>query len=136
MRNAIWGILLGTVLCPLARGDEDSSVQTAQQLQGAVVTVRVTQKMPENDAVDDLSRRPPKTRVTVCSGVLLGEGLVYYREKFKAPFTHLLDESYWSATAVGLFRTGHRMAEQGLFSDAYALTPKYIREPDAIVKTK
>jgi tRNA threonylcarbamoyladenosine biosynthesis protein TsaB len=65
---------------------------------------------------------------------LLGEGLVYYVEKFNAPFTHFLDESYWSATAAGLFRVGQRMADEKLFADPFALTPRYIREPDAIVK--
>ncbi len=65
---------------------------------------------------------------------LLGEGLVYYAEKFDAPFTHLLDESYWSATAAGLFRVGQRMAAEKQFADPFALTPKYIRGPDAVVK--
>ncbi|MEN8128197.1 MAG: tRNA (adenosine(37)-N6)-threonylcarbamoyltransferase complex dimerization subunit type 1 TsaB [Planctomycetota bacterium] len=65
---------------------------------------------------------------------LLGEGLVYYAEKFKAPFTYLLDEPYWAATAAGLFRVGNRMAEQGLFTDPLALTPNYLRKPDAVVK--
>jgi len=64
---------------------------------------------------------------------LLGEGLVYYAEKFKAPFTHLLDEPYWSATAAGLFRVGQRMAAEKQFADPFTLTPKYIRGPDAIV---
>ncbi len=65
---------------------------------------------------------------------LLGEGLVYYAEKFNAPFTHLLDESYWSATAAGLFQVGQRMAAEKQFADPFALTPKYIRGPDAAVK--
>lgn len=65
---------------------------------------------------------------------LLGEGLVYYAEKFNAPFTHLLDEPYWSATAAGLFRVGQRMAAEKQFADPFALTPKYIRGPDAAVK--
>ena len=65
---------------------------------------------------------------------LLGEGLVYYAEKFNAPFTHLLGEPYWSATAAGLFRVGRRMAAEKLFADPFALTPKYIRGPDAVVK--
>ena len=67
---------------------------------------------------------------------LLGEGLVYYAEKFNAPFTHLLEKPYWSATAAGLFRVGCRMAAEKQFADPFALTPKYIREPDAVVKTK
>jgi tRNA threonylcarbamoyladenosine biosynthesis protein TsaB len=67
---------------------------------------------------------------------LLGEGLVYYAEKFNSPFTFLLDKSYWSATAGGLFRVGCRMAAEKKFVDPFALRPKYIRGPDAVVKTK
>jgi len=67
---------------------------------------------------------------------LLGEGLVYYAEKFNAPFTFLLDNPYWSATAAGLFRVGCRMAAEKQFADPFALTPKYIRGPDAVAKTK
>lgn len=65
---------------------------------------------------------------------VLGEGLLYYSEKFNAPFTHVLDAQYWSATAAGLFQVGRRMADNELFADPFALTPTYIREPDAVVK--
>lgn len=65
---------------------------------------------------------------------LLGEGLTYYAEKFNAPFTHFLSESYWSATATGLFRVGRRMAVKNQFADPFALTPRYLREPDAVKK--
>jgi tRNA threonylcarbamoyladenosine biosynthesis protein TsaB len=67
---------------------------------------------------------------------LLGEGLVYYATKFDAPFTHLLEKPYWSATAAGLFRVGCRMSAEKQFADPFALTPKYIRGPDAVAKTK
>ncbi|MHC4783280.1 MAG: tRNA (adenosine(37)-N6)-threonylcarbamoyltransferase complex dimerization subunit type 1 TsaB [Planctomycetota bacterium] len=67
---------------------------------------------------------------------LLGEGLVYYATKFDAPFTHLLEKPYWSATAAGLFRVGCRMAAEKQFADPFTLTPKYIRGPDAVAKTK
>jgi tRNA threonylcarbamoyladenosine biosynthesis protein TsaB len=67
---------------------------------------------------------------------LLGEGLVYYAEKFNASFTFILEKPYWSATAAGLFRVGCRMAAEKQFVDPFALTPKYIRGPDAVVKTK
>ena len=67
---------------------------------------------------------------------LLGEGLVYYATKFDAPFTHLLEKPYWSATAAGLFRVGCRMSAEKQFADPFALTPTYIRGPDAVAKTK
>ncbi|MCI0499226.1 MAG: tRNA (adenosine(37)-N6)-threonylcarbamoyltransferase complex dimerization subunit type 1 TsaB [Planctomycetales bacterium] len=65
---------------------------------------------------------------------VLGEGLVYYAEKFKAPCTHLLDEAFWPATAAGLFRVGRRMAAMNQFADPPALIPSYIRKPDAVLK--
>ncbi len=67
---------------------------------------------------------------------LLGEGLVYYGDKFESPFTRLLDKAYWSATAGGLFRVGRRMAAEGQYADPFVLAPKYLRGPDAVKKTK
>ncbi len=67
---------------------------------------------------------------------LLGEGLVYYAKKFEAPNTFLLSEPYWTATASGLFRVGHRMAAEKQFADPFTLTPEYLRGPDAVKKTK
>lgn len=63
---------------------------------------------------------------------LLGEGLVYYADTFKAPFTAILDEKYWIPTAGGLFRVGRRQAAQGKFADPARLSPLYIRKPEAI----
>lgn len=65
---------------------------------------------------------------------LLGEGLVYYADKFKSPFTCLLDRAFWPATAAGLYRVGRRLAALNRFSDPLSLTPFYIRKPDAVVK--
>ena len=67
---------------------------------------------------------------------LLGEGLVYYADKFKSPLTYLLDEAYWSATAEGLFCVGRQMTNENLFADPYALTPQYIRDADAVEKKR
>jgi tRNA threonylcarbamoyladenosine biosynthesis protein TsaB len=66
---------------------------------------------------------------------LLGEGLVYYADKFKSPFTYVFDESLWSAKASALLQVGRRMAEKGLFTDPLTLTPNYLRRPDAVVKS-
>jgi tRNA threonylcarbamoyladenosine biosynthesis protein TsaB len=65
---------------------------------------------------------------------LLGEGLVYYADKFKSPFTHLMNERYWSARASGLFHVGHRMSELDMYTDPMKLTPTYIGLPDAVSK--
>ena len=101
------------------------------------------------DQVDGIWKKCLDTQIITAEGLLewletnkkkdvglLGEGLVYYGEKFESPFTHLLDKPYWSATAAGLFRVGYRMAAEKLFADPFALTPKYIRGPDAVKKMK
>lgn len=67
---------------------------------------------------------------------LLGEGLVYYADRFEAPFTHLLDKTYWHATAAGLYSVGQRMAKKQMFTDPHDLAPKYLRQPDALVKAR
>ena len=65
---------------------------------------------------------------------LLGEGLVYYADRFACPVTRLMDEAFWPATARGVYAVGQRMAKQNLFSDIYQLVPAYIRKPDALEK--
>ncbi len=65
---------------------------------------------------------------------LLGEGLVYYADKFKNPLTTLLEPSFWTANARGVYTVGLKMAEKHLYSDINTLIPTYIRKPDAIEK--
>ncbi|MFZ9034375.1 MAG: tRNA (adenosine(37)-N6)-threonylcarbamoyltransferase complex dimerization subunit type 1 TsaB [Anaerohalosphaeraceae bacterium] len=67
---------------------------------------------------------------------LLGEGLVYYSEKFNSPLTFLIDKPYWSATATGLFRVGAGMAAANQLADPLALKPKYVGLPDAVAKQR
>ncbi len=62
----------------------------------------------------------------------LGEGLVYYADKFKAPFSSILDQQYWPATASGLFRVGRKLASSGNFTNPATLTPFYVRRPEAV----
>jgi len=64
---------------------------------------------------------------------LLGEGLVYYREKFNHPGVRFLDQRYWAPCASKLHLLGWRLARQGQFTDPLALTPTYPREPDVKV---
>ena len=65
---------------------------------------------------------------------LLGEGLVYYADKFASPLTVLIDKAYWPVTARGVYAVGRRMAQRKQFSDIFALVPTYIRKPDAVEK--
>jgi tRNA threonylcarbamoyl adenosine modification protein YeaZ len=62
---------------------------------------------------------------------LLGEGLLYYANKFKSDNIKILDSSYWSPRAGNVFRVGVKMAAEGKFSDPVSLVPYYIRKPEA-----
>ena len=65
---------------------------------------------------------------------LLGEGLVYYRDKFEAESVRFLDEKYWSGRASGVFAVGAEKAAAGDFADPESLVPLYFRQADAIEK--
>ncbi len=62
---------------------------------------------------------------------LLGEGLVYYKDKFKDPAVRFLDEKFWNPTAANVYRLGWEKAKHTEFTDALTLTPNYLRLPDA-----
>ncbi len=67
---------------------------------------------------------------------LLGEGLVYYADKFKAEGVHFLDEQYWNPRAEKVHMLGWKMASAGQFTDPVTLQPKYLRRPEAQEKCK
>ena len=85
-----------------------------------------TRAATSQEILDWLSRQGKK------KVYFLGEGLVYYANKFDAPFTVVLDEKFWAARAAGLFNVGQRLAAQGKFADPSTLTPLYIRKPESI----
>ncbi|MEA3226385.1 MAG: tRNA (adenosine(37)-N6)-threonylcarbamoyltransferase complex dimerization subunit type 1 TsaB [Planctomycetota bacterium] len=65
---------------------------------------------------------------------LLGDGLVYYQDKFKAEGVSFFDEDYWSPRAAKIHLLGRQKAIRGEFADPLTLTPNYLRRPDAKVK--
>ena len=75
---------------------------------------------------------------------LLGEGLVYYADKFKpvpsgvegAEGIHFFDEQYWTPQAAKVHLLGYEMACAGQFADPVTLKPKYLRRPEAEEKRK
>ena len=67
---------------------------------------------------------------------LLGEGLVYYSDKFKAEGVRFLDEQYWAPRAAKVHLLGWKMASAGQFTDPVTLQPKYLRRPEAQEKQK
>ena len=60
---------------------------------------------------------------------LLGEGLVYYKDKFKSDGIEFFDESLWSPDAKNVYIIGHKLLIQGKFADPLTLVPSYIRKP-------
>jgi tRNA threonylcarbamoyladenosine biosynthesis protein TsaB len=67
---------------------------------------------------------------------LLGDGLLYYKDKFQAGGVHFLDEKYWSPRAGKVLLLGQQMALKEQFADAMTLTPNYLRKPDVTVKPR
>jgi tRNA threonylcarbamoyl adenosine modification protein YeaZ len=66
---------------------------------------------------------------------LLGDGLLYYKEKFQADKVHFFDEKYWSPLAGKVLLLGRQMALKEQFADALTLTPNYLRKPDVTIKS-
>jgi tRNA threonylcarbamoyladenosine biosynthesis protein TsaB len=66
---------------------------------------------------------------------LLGDGLLYYKNKFQADNVHFFDEEYWSPRAGKVLTLGHTMALKEQFVDALTLTPNYLRKPDVTIKS-
>jgi len=62
---------------------------------------------------------------------LIGEGLVYYKDKFTAQGIIILNEQYWAPHASAVHKIGSELARQNKFADPLKLTPKYIQTPDA-----
>lgn len=67
--------------------------------------------------------------------MLIGEGLVFYKDKFASKNVRLLDEKFWNPSAANVYKLGWELAKNGQFADPLTLIPNYIRGPDAIIKT-
>lgn len=67
---------------------------------------------------------------------LLGEGLLYYKDKFKAESVKFFDQKYWTPTAKKVHTLGLQMALEDRFADPTTLRPNYLRTPDVKQKSK
>jgi len=65
---------------------------------------------------------------------LLGDGLLYYRERFKAKGVTILAQDTWSPRAVNVYWLGQEKARAGDFADPLTLTPLYLRSPQVTLK--
>jgi tRNA threonylcarbamoyladenosine biosynthesis protein TsaB len=61
---------------------------------------------------------------------LLGEGLVYYKDKFKGDGIRFLDEKYWNPRAANVHKLGWEKALAEQLADPLTLQPTYLRRPD------
>jgi tRNA threonylcarbamoyladenosine biosynthesis protein TsaB len=67
---------------------------------------------------------------------LLGDGLLYHRDKFKADGIRFFDEQFWSPCASKVHLLGYQLALAGQFSDALSLQPNYLMRPDIKLKPR
>jgi hypothetical protein len=67
---------------------------------------------------------------------LLGDGLVYYKDKFKADGVRFLDEQYWAPRAAKVHLLGYEMSLKDQFADPLTLQPAYLRCPDVKIKPR
>jgi len=67
---------------------------------------------------------------------LLGDGLVYYKDKFKADGVQFLDEQYWAPRAAKVHLLGYEMSLKDQFADPLTLQPAYLRCPDVKIKPR
>ena len=66
---------------------------------------------------------------------LLGDGLVYYKDKFEAGGVSFFGEEHWSPRANKVHLLGWPMALRGEFTDPLTLIPNYLRKPDVLLKS-
>jgi tRNA threonylcarbamoyl adenosine modification protein YeaZ len=67
---------------------------------------------------------------------LLGDGLLYYKDIFKAGTVRFMDEKYWSPRASKVHLLGFRKALAGKFENPLTLTPNYLLRPDIKIKSR
>jgi len=67
---------------------------------------------------------------------LLGDGLLFHKDKFKADGVRFLDEKYWRPRAEKVHLLGWQLAQSGQFADPLTLTPNYLLRPDIKIKPR
>jgi len=67
---------------------------------------------------------------------LLGEGLVYYKDKFSADGINFTDNQYWYPKASNIHKIGLKLANENRFADPLTLSPNYLRTTEIKVKKR
>ncbi|MFC1781643.1 tRNA (adenosine(37)-N6)-threonylcarbamoyltransferase complex dimerization subunit type 1 TsaB [Planctomycetota bacterium] len=75
----------------------------------------------------------------VCSGKtikLLGDGLLYNKERFESDGITFFEDNYWSPRAENVHKLGLEKAKMDQFEDPLELKPFYLSRPDAKIKKR
>lgn len=67
---------------------------------------------------------------------LLGDGLLYHKDKFDADSVRFINEKYWSPRASKVLMLGWKKALAGNFENPLTLTPNYLLRPDIKIKAR
>ncbi len=67
---------------------------------------------------------------------LLGDGLLYYKDKFKADGTRFFDQKYWRPRASKVHLLAWKKALTNQFADPLKLSPNYLLRPDIKIKPR
>ena len=66
---------------------------------------------------------------------LLGDGLVYYRDRFQSDGIRFFEQKYWNPRASNVHKLGWEKACQNKYANPISMTPAYISRPDIKIKT-
>jgi len=67
---------------------------------------------------------------------LLGDGLVYHKDRFKADGVCFFEEEFWNPHASKVHQLGWKKAQSSKFSDPLTLTPNYLMRPNITLRRK
>ena len=67
---------------------------------------------------------------------LLGDGLLYYKDRFESEGIKFFDDKYWSPSAENVFKLGWEKMKLGQFENPVNLVPFYLSRPDAKIKQR
>jgi len=65
---------------------------------------------------------------------LMGDGLLYHRDRFEADGVHFLDPAHWGPRAENVYALGRQKVQAGRFDDPISLTPLYLRSPQVTLR--
>lgn len=83
--------------------------------------------MPSRQFLDEFAGGPEPIH-------LLGDGLLYHRDRFTADGVRIVDQDCWSPRADNVYALGYQKAVAGQFADPLSLAPLYLRGPQVTLR--